>query len=194
MCIYTALDLDRQEIRLLQVMPVGHGKHGNGSPHLVHCEMSVHQLHNNNPPSYTALSYVRGPEPATSDFNDENALVVNGIPILVRENLLHALRSFQRSGDTSSVWADAVCINQIDADEKKFQIAMMGDIYSLVHRTIIRLGPKEGDGDLAMDFVGRVMAEDLEDGVFEKNTRYFEAVMALLQRDWCMSILQLRHT
>lgn len=157
------------------------------STSLVQCELSIHSLDKAVPPSYTALSYVWGPEPTDTTSNEANTLVLNGEAIPARENLLHALRSFQRRGDVGHLWVDAVCINQSDMEEKKTQIALMGQIYSAAERTVIWLGQKEGDSDLAMEFVRRVKAEDFEVGHFDQNTRCLRAVMALLQRAWCES-------
>lgn len=188
MAIYTSLNPDLREIRLLRVLPY-FPLHRPGSPSCVHCELSVHSLDKSDTLSYTALSYVWGPEPTLTTANEDDTLVLGGKPIPARENLLHALRSFQKRNDEGYIWVDAVCINQSDLEEKKTQIALMGQIYSAAERTIIWLGPKEGDSDLAMDFIRRVKAEDFEAGHFEQNIRCLRAVMALLQRAWCESFL-----
>lgn len=160
---------------------------GSGSPSFVQCELSIHSLNTASPPSYTALSYVWGPESTDTIFNEDNALILNDETVPARENLLHALRSFQRRNDKAYLWVDAVCINQSDMEEKKTQIALMGQIYSAAERTVIWLGKKEGDSDLAIDFIRRVKAEDFEVGHFDHNTRCLRAVMAVLQRAWCES-------
>lgn len=184
MAIYTSLNPALNEIRLLRVLPDRRIRVP-GSPSFVQCELSIHSLDKAVPPSYTALSYVWGPEPTDTTTTENNTLVLNGEAIPARENLLHALRSFQRRSDEAHLWVDAVCINQGDKEEKKTQIALMGQIYSAAERTVIWLGQKEGDSDEAMDFVRRVKAEDFEVRKFDQNTRCLRAVMALLQRAWC---------
>jgi hypothetical protein len=39
------------------------------------------------------------------------------------------------------VWADAVCINQQDNDEKNVQVALMGQIYQQASSCLVFLGP-----------------------------------------------------
>lgn len=115
----------------------------------------------------------------------DDTLVVNGEEIPARENLLSALRSFQRRNDTAFLWVDAVCINQDDLEEKMTQIKLMGDIYSLAERTVIWLGPAENDSDVAMDLVRDLEEEDLESPQFEEKRGSWKAIRLLLQRSWC---------
>jgi hypothetical protein len=43
-------------------------------------------------------------------------------------------------GDEELLWADAICINQMDPVEKASQILHMGEIYSQAHRVVVWLG------------------------------------------------------
>jgi hypothetical protein len=43
------------------------------------------------------------------------------------------------------MWADAICINQEDDDEKSFQVAMMGQVYAAAAHTIIFLSTPVDD-------------------------------------------------
>ncbi|KAH8795371.1 heterokaryon incompatibility protein-domain-containing protein [Hyaloscypha finlandica] len=86
---------------------------------------------------YTALSYVWG------DPNDTRSIWIDGIPFPTPINLFSALRDLRHENRTLLVWADAICINQIDDEEKLGQIAMMGKIYSMAEHTVIYLGPLE---------------------------------------------------
>lgn len=185
MPIYTQLDPRLRQIRLLRVLPNAR-EPGLQSP-LLHCELTIHNLDADNPPQYTALSYVWGlpPPQCPQPSSTSTTLMVNGQPILARSNLLHALRSFRDRRDEGHLWVDAVCINQGDMAEKGVQIALMGDVYSLAARTIIWLGPADGDSDEGMDFVARVTAEDLEEDHFAQNTGNLKAVMHLMHRSWC---------
>ncbi|PMD36218.1 HET-domain-containing protein [Hyaloscypha variabilis F] len=82
---------------------------------------------------YTALSYVWGdPIYAKTIWLDETA-------ILVTHNLFSALRDLRSDSRPLRIWADAICINQQDDDEKLRQISMMGKIYSLADHTVIYL-------------------------------------------------------
>ena len=53
-----------------------------------------------------------------------------GDQVSVTEILETALKNMKHGENNISVWADAICINQSDRDEKSVQVAMMGDIYA----------------------------------------------------------------
>lgn len=184
MGIYTSLDSSERQIRLLSVLLNEVAPGSEQSSSLVCCDLSIHSLNHDTPPSYTALSYVWGP-PSTMSGSGDDTLVVNGETIPARENLLSALRSFQRRKDTAFLWVDAVCINQDDLEEKMTQIKLMGDIYSLAERTVIWLGPAENDSDVAMDLVRDLKEKDVESPRFEEKRGSWKAIRLLLQRSWC---------
>jgi hypothetical protein len=56
--------------------------------------------------------------------------------------------------DSFFLWADAICINQEDEEEKARQISRMGDIYRLANRVYAWLGENEKDED---DGIHKVM-------------------------------------
>jgi hypothetical protein len=83
---------------------------------------------------YTAVSYVWG------DPNNTKVIWVDGTPLPITVNLYSALVDLRREKKTLLLWADAICINQRDDEEKLKQIAMMGRIYSVANHTVIYLG------------------------------------------------------
>ena len=90
---------------------------------------------------YTAISYVWG-NPLPTD-----TLVVgdNYEALGVATNLATALRSVRHQSQALMLWADAICINQVDLTERANQVRLMGTIYSWASSTIIYLGsPKPG--------------------------------------------------
>jgi hypothetical protein len=98
---------------------------------------------------YVALSYVWG------DSNPANLreIYVDGSPFLVTRNLeaaLQELRKHYRIKQGFRIWADAICINQKDVDERGSQVAMMRQIYLAAWHIVIWLGPKADNSDLAM--------------------------------------------
>lgn len=84
---------------------------------------------------YTALSYVWG------DTTNTRTVLVDRLHVDVTENLHTALSDLQDEQRPLYLWADALCINQDDIEEKSRQVAMMGRIYMTAHHTIIYLGP-----------------------------------------------------
>jgi len=60
----------------------------------------------------------------------------------ITKNLWRALKALRLGDRTRTLWADAVCINQKDIQERELQVAMMGRIYSASTRTTVYLGEK----------------------------------------------------
>lgn len=87
-------------------------------------------------PSYKALSYAWG-DLASPRY----PILVDGCVMFVTHNLFQALRVLQTLPHISSLWIDAVCINQIDNEEKSMQVASMHSIFSQAEEVLIWLGP-----------------------------------------------------
>lgn len=86
-------------------------------------------------PAFTALSYVCGTE-----FT--RRITCNGTEVPISQNCYDALISL-RSLHVTTVWADAVCINQKDHTEKASQIALMDEIYTWAQTVYIWLGSED---------------------------------------------------
>jgi hypothetical protein len=96
---------------------------------------------------YTALSYVWGDPKATKTIS------VDEVNFEVTANLESALRHIRDPSVTRSIWADAVCINQSDCEEKGQQVNQMGDVYKLARQTIIYLGEATKESNLFLSYV-----------------------------------------
>lgn len=75
--------------------------------------------------AYHALSYVWGNAEPSSLVR----ISCNGETVPVTANLFDALSQMWRQFPDRRIWADALCINQADHNERIAQVAMMGDIY-----------------------------------------------------------------
>ena len=85
-------------------------------------------------PEYETLSYVWG------DQSLSNEIIANGSVIKITKNL-HTALWYLRSPDVPRVmWADAICINQLNLDERSCQVQMMDDIYRQGKEVQIWLG------------------------------------------------------
>lgn len=93
---------------------------------------------------YVALSYVWG-EP-----RDTRVVRVDGRALTITASLDLALRHIRDKQRTLFVWADGICINQKDAQDRNQQVPLMGGIYSMARRTIIYLGPSTNYTDLIL--------------------------------------------
>ncbi|KAK7978223.1 heterokaryon incompatibility protein-domain-containing protein [Apiospora saccharicola] len=155
--MYTTLDPDKEEIRLLRVEPsVEHNAQ-------VSCEIAIAQLQDQSSPDYAALSYVWG------DATDTEEIFVNGQSFQATKSLASALRQFRSSYITamvdsgpSLIWADAVCINQQNLTERGQQVAMMGSIYAKASFVISWLGPSDDSTESGFKLI-KACAAHVED-------------------------------
>ncbi|KAL8404434.1 hypothetical protein RB594_009328 [Gaeumannomyces avenae] len=155
--MYDQLDVKRKEIRVLEFLA-----HGEPDDTIyATCQLHTISLIDKSPPFFTALSYVWG------DASVTRTILLNGLGRNVTLNLAEALRrlssiareaEFVEAGEFR-VWADAVCINQDNLDERGQQVAMMGHLYTSASLVYSFLGT-DGFIPLAMDTM-RTLAEFL---------------------------------
>jgi hypothetical protein len=120
-------------IRLMQLQP---------SPDLwapIHCSI-VHETlatyENSLLEFYIAVSYVWG------DPNVKSSILVDGQRLGITSSLDSALRHIRDGERALHVWADGVCIDQNDTEDRNLQVSQMGSIYSAAQHTIIFLVPR----------------------------------------------------
>jgi hypothetical protein len=83
---------------------------------------------------YIALSYVWG------DANDRRTVFMNGKTLDITATLDSALRHIREPKRELKIWADGICINQSNIEERNIQVQQMGAMYQLARHTIIYLG------------------------------------------------------
>jgi Heterokaryon incompatibility protein (HET) len=158
---YRRLDLTKesQELRFLELQPAKSFSEGVRCT-IFHCSLKA-------PPSYEALSYVWG--------GRENPLFIHlaynqetcGLDpsFAVTQNLAAALRHIRHRDTSRIMWIDAICINQIDNEEKAHQVVQMRDVYLSAQRVVLWLG-EEGKSSIAIDFLRHMP--------FQKDAKYGE--------------------
>ena len=127
--LYTACTLspDTKTIRVLHMKPGDENDQIQGS--LRHLELATEP-----PPQYECVSYVWGsPESVRS-------ATINDQCVMIQKNLHDALRYIRSKTKTVIVWADAICINQSNIEEKSHQVAMMAEIYRQCSKVYLWLG------------------------------------------------------
>lgn len=103
--------------------------------------------------TYQALSYVWG-----TDKRDEELLTPDGA-IPITSSLYRALQAIRQSDTPIMIWADAVCINQGDNEEKARQIRLMPQIFQAcecAYAFLIEGGPSI---DQALEMLMQVRAK-----------------------------------
>ncbi|KAM0335600.1 hypothetical protein ACHAQA_000648 [Verticillium albo-atrum] len=149
--------LSESSIRLLTIKP------SENFDDEIQCELRTVDFAKKTP--YRALSYVWGDPEETSE------VTINGKQSVFTQNLTDALRQLRESMYVHKtlkvlpLWADAVCINQDDNDDKSREVPKMGRIYGSAAEVIIWLGP---------------MAEPDEEDPPEKGDRHNDDIFAEL--------------
>ena len=113
--IYTRLDKDKQDIRVLELLP---GKVSD----TIRGTLRLACL--NSDPEYDAASYVWGDPTPTAQ------VIIDGGYLRIAENLAKLLVAIRHKTKPRTVWIDAICINQDDVQERGHQVQLMRNIYS----------------------------------------------------------------
>ncbi|CAG9978005.1 unnamed protein product [Clonostachys byssicola] len=104
-------------------------------------------------PRYVAISYAWG------DPGDTCKIDIGGNSIPISVSLHGALQALRQKNEPVLVWADALCIDQGNRDERTEQIQLMPTIYSNADSVAVWLGA-EGDGSAkAVDFIHRLSGQ-----------------------------------
>jgi hypothetical protein len=110
----------------------------------------------NNHPDYEAISYVWG------DPENEAPLQVGDAELRVTANLALALRYLRLPQKPRILWADAICIDQSNIEERNRQVQLMKDIYSTCTRDLIWLDEASGDTKNGIDSLVRMKSLNLQ--------------------------------
>ena len=111
---------------------------------------------------YVALSYVWGcPTP-------DKTVVVNGQQTQITSSLFEALRYLQQPDSVITLWADAICINQADNDEKGEQVQQMKSIYERASFVHVWMGPAADGSDELMATMSSLGERALKAGIVEE--------------------------
>ncbi|KAH7072587.1 heterokaryon incompatibility protein-domain-containing protein [Paraphoma chrysanthemicola] len=121
---YPALPASGKHIRILTVHP-------GDDEDIIRCTLEVADLEK---ARFYALSYTWG------DESDKVEIEVNGEEFGVTQNLEIALLHLRKPDSDIVLWADAICIDQMDDLEKSHQVALMGEIYKRTAAVGIWLG------------------------------------------------------
>ena len=102
--------------------------------------LEIHRT--NSDVAFEAISYVWGSHSPACYLRD----VESNSVLRITESLYHALRALRHPDRSRILWADAVCINQSDNDEKSHQVRNMGSIYATANMVLVWLGDEDFSG------------------------------------------------
>ena len=118
--------------------------------------------------SYEALSYTWG------DASQQLDISCNGASLKVTRSLNVALRYLRSTTDVRTLWADAICINQGDFEERNQQVQLMRDVYSKARQVIAWIGDESGLQTAIMDLENSLTVTG--DAGDEEKAKAFEAL------------------
>ncbi|KAF2651209.1 HET-domain-containing protein [Lophiostoma macrostomum CBS 122681] len=165
------LDLNRNGVRLIQVQP-------SEETEIVKCILRAYNddVH----PSYTALSYVWGPDQIY------DGIELNGTKMPVRRNLWFFLRKMQIQHYYEPLWIDAICINQSKIHELNHQVRKMGQIYGCAQQVFVWLGEADETSDIAMRKLRTRKPLDGGQNKLDKlwNSQQAQSILVLCERNY----------
>ena len=133
-----------KDFRLLNLLPGERDEPLNCS--LYHSSLTSH-------PNYCAVSYTWG----TPGFFQE--IELNGVTHPIQTNLFDFLQQLRLPDSPTTLWVDALCINQSDVPEKNIQVPLMGAIYSIAKSVFVWLGPQADGSEEYFDSCNQITSE-----------------------------------
>jgi hypothetical protein len=167
MYVYTPLDRERKQIRLLTLQP------GTGDDdEVLVCTLATAYLDTPTPLPYETISYVCG------DQTIKATIDLHGSEVQVPATSEAALRRMRRRDRPRTLWIDAICINEADVAERGHQVGMMYEIYSRTSHNLIFLGSDDHDLGKVLRSIKAIMRE------VQAETRDYANFEALLFDRW----------
>ncbi|KAF1958146.1 hypothetical protein CC80DRAFT_558925 [Byssothecium circinans] len=96
------------------------------------CSLRAADIHHDK--DYEAVSYTWG------DTQDTSLILLNDKNFQATKSLIVVLRHLRLPNKDRVLWVDAICINQVDDNEKSRQVQRMGQIYANARVVLIWLG------------------------------------------------------
>lgn len=163
--VYEALNAERSGFRLVRFVDCEDVADPAPPPihlELCHASLSAQNIH------YKALSYAWG------DLSQHKAaeVYINGELFIIGSNLHAGLAQLRQNGVQSWMWVDSICINQSDYEEKTWQVAQMGAIFTQAELVYIWLGQSCDKTGLAMGFISSIGPRALALGLLDMSTWY----------------------
>ena len=130
---HTQLTDPSKQIRLLKIQPYKHERR-------IACQMIAVNV--DATPPYAAISYTWGSPEKTHSVN------IDGKEVTVGQNCSHALWQACHDACHDYYWIDALCIDQLNLEEKGLQVQMMRDIFKKALSVLVCVGPHADGTDI----------------------------------------------
>ncbi|KAF4630995.1 hypothetical protein G7Y89_g7139 [Cudoniella acicularis] len=140
---YTHIE-HRLSIRLLLLQP---GEESDS----IHCRLLTGRM--GSLPDYGAVSYTWADE--SGDDSKCSTIYLEGVAFQVTRNCKSVLKRVRSREETRTIWVDAICIDQVNVDERSQQVQLMPQIYSGAKIVLIYLGEPTEDECTLLEHIGR---------------------------------------
>jgi hypothetical protein len=174
--LFEPLDFQKKQIRILILHPSIDRK-ARVEGHFVHCDLAE-------APTYAALSYVWG------ERRHGGSIILEGSKLTIPTNLQQLLLRLRHSHSKRTLWADAICINQDDIQERNNQVSYMAQIYRKATMVIVWLGELDERSQDIPQFLETINTA-VAKGVTLKNSELstlYSSMETLLSRPWFQRI------
>lgn len=139
-----SISILNREARQFRVLGLHRGLHHDE----IVCSLEVRNI--NRPGEYEALSYAWG-DPASRGI-----ISVNGLPMAITTSLKEALRHLRLERSERYLWVDALCINQMDDEERSYQVEQMRSIYASASNVLVWLGPALHNSNAGIELIEKM--------------------------------------
>lgn len=141
-------------------------------------DLRLIDIDSDEPPQFTALSYVWGTFASTPHH-----IQCSGYPVKITENGYSALLHLRRKLGAFTIWVDAICMDQGSDVDKSRQVPLMGDIYQRATTVYVWLGEGDVGTDRAMKFLSTAgFRRYFDDRPGGKSRPWAAAFVALIAR------------
>ena len=176
---YSLLSQEQYTIRLLRLLPSPWKSED------VRCDLFEYTIQESDTENhlYEALSYVWGGE------EKPKSILIDGQELAVTQNLHMALLRLRNCKFPRIIWADAICINQANDNEKELQIPLIATIYAKASRVVVWLGEAQDNSDQALDAIRIASSPRFESKQYRQTAQASiwlsePAILQLLKRPW----------
>jgi hypothetical protein len=153
---YRDIEPQNREVRLLRISP--------GLSSMIHCELAHTSLETAD--TYKAISYAWG------DPYDTTVVTLEGREFPVTTSLYQALQKLRSTDEAVLVWADAICINQSNLEERGHQVQLMAEIYRAASEVVVWLGPEADDSSAAIDLLRDLLNQSELEDIYRSRVRW----------------------
>ncbi|KAI0547896.1 heterokaryon incompatibility protein-domain-containing protein [Xylaria curta] len=143
----------------------------------IQISLTRHAIDPNSIPVYMAVSYVWGHPRLTE------SILCNGAALQVTSSVFGILKRLRHTLKCTCLWIDAICINQLDVQERSHQVQLMKHIYPNASQVLIWTGEHDSNTSRIFSWFESVAREE-GPGLTRDETSEIRCVASFIDRKW----------